>query len=542
MTTAALGILDGYGEAASAVAMVIADDGGSIDEWEPNAAAVMQVVPDPAEPHSGVRDMLDRSDVVLIDLSRTSDLEQVDRMLLAVASASHEYRLLVFLLVGNLPGHLDHRSRVLGPVMMWESGEDGRAGLLGSASTRWDGVVTAADIAPSLLHWWDPEDSRQPPEMTGRPVRLASAESDALGRVDELDAVLRARYRLRFAAVGTYVLYSTLVFLAALTVHVWRSPRLMPVGPLGLGVALVPIGLLVSPIAGLETTWVHLLTAAVATLLIVRLVMSFPSRPAGLTLGMLFGVGLLAVDVLLGSGIMRRSALGFGVMLGSRFYGIGNEYAGVAVGMTAVGLGALLQVAPRSRGIAIACGTGLVLVIGAPWWGANWGGSFAAACGMVALWLLAASRPRPGLVLGAVAALLAAGSVPPLLDLTRSASERSHIGMAMAQLFSEGAGSVADVVGRKVAMQLDTVGQAPWMLAGVALTVAVWWALLRAQGPGRRALRGQRYLGAGVAAAVIAGIVASVVNDSGLVAGSGALLVATGTMLFLADSPLRDTQ
>jgi hypothetical protein len=33
---------------------------------------------------------------------------------------------------------------------------------------------------------------------------------------------------------------------------------------------------------------------------------------------------------------------------------------------------------------------------------------------------------------------------------------------------------------------------------------------------------------------VIAGIVAAVVNDTGLIAGSGALIVATGTVLFLA--------
>jgi hypothetical protein len=542
MATGVLANLDRRGDGASPATLMIADEGGWIDEWQEIPAVAREGVVESAEVRSAVRGMLARSHVVLIDLSPIAELERVDGALVAVADASRDYRLLVFLLAGNLPGHLDHRSRALGPMVVWESEGDRGPGLLASASTRWDGVITAADVAPSLLHWLDPEGWQTPPGMTGRPMRIVAEAGDALVRLDEVDAALRARYRLRFAAVGAYVLYSLLVLLAALVPHVWRARRLTAVGALGLGMALVPVGLLVSPIAGLESTWLHLLAAAAATLLLIRLALSFPSRSAGLAFVTLFGAGLLAADVLLGSGLMRQSALGFGVMLGSRFYGVGNEYAGAVVGMTAVGLGALLQVAPRSKALAVACGTGLVLVIGAPWWGANWGWSFAAACSMVALWLLASARPLPRLVVGGTAVLLAAALLPPLLDLTRSAPERSHIGTTIASLLSQGTAPLADIVRRKAAMQLDTVGQAPWMLAGVVLAAAVWWALLHAEGAGRRALRGRRYLGAGITAAVIAGIVASVVNDSGLVAGSGSLLVATGTLLFLAESHLGDKQ
>jgi hypothetical protein len=301
-----------------------------------------------------------------------------------------------------------------------------------------------------------------------------------------------------------------------------------------MAMALAPMGLLVAPIAGLERTWAHLLVAAVATALLVRATLVLGRPSAGLALVMLFSAGLIAMDVLLGSALMRRSVLGFGVMLGSRFYGIGNEYAGVAVAMTAIGLGALMQTSPRSGKLAAACAVSLVLLIGAPWWGANWGWSFAAACGMVAVWLLAADRTRVALVAGSVAALAVAASLPAILDLARPAAERSHIGASAAALLWGDPASLADTIQRKLEMQLWTIGQAPWMLLCIPLTAVIWWALLRAGGAGRRALQGRRWLAAGIAGAVIAGIIASVVNDTGLVAGSGAITVATGTGLFLA--------
>jgi len=62
----------------------------------------------------------------------------------------------------------------------------------------------------------------------------------------------------------------------------------------------------------------------------------------------------------------------------------------------------------------------------------------------------------------------------------------------------------------------------------------VFWLQLRAGGPARRALGAQRALATGIWAALIAGVVAMVVNDSGPGAGFGAVLAAMGAVVFLA--------
>jgi hypothetical protein len=130
--------------------------------------------------------------------------------------------------------------------------------------------------------------------------------------------------------------------------------------------------------------------------------------------------------------------------------------------------------------------------------------------------------------------LALSGLAPAFLDMLTPARERSHIGAAADALLSGKGGMLADTMSRKVAMNFGVIGAAPWVLLLVVVAAAAAWAALRRGGPGRLALAGQRALSAGIAGAVAAGVVATVVNDSGLIAGAGAFVVALSAVLFLA--------
>lgn len=288
----------------------------------------------------------------------------------------------------------------------------------------------------------------------------------------------------------------------------------------------------------MPSTWSS--TAAIAAGL--GLVAASANRPPGegLAVAYLVGAAIIVSDVLHGSPLMRKSALEMGIMTGSRFYGIGNEYMGALVGMTVIGLGAILQITGgNGRGWLVwALGAFVVLVIGAPFWGANWGGSLTAAAGMLALWLLCLPEVKARHVAAAVGLLAGSTVLPALLDLLRPAAERSHIGTAAGALLAGQAAGLAETVVRKAGIALRVVGAAPWSLVGAALVAAVFWLQLRAGGPARRVLQGKRALAAGIAAALIAGVVAMLVNDSGPAAGFGAILVALGAVVFLAAHPV----
>lgn len=174
---------------------------------------------------------------------------------------------------------------------------------------------------------------------------------------------------------------------------------------------------------------------------------------------------------------------------GSRFYGIGNEYVGVMGAMTAIGLGALLQESPRRVWLAVALGAAAALAIGAPWWGANWGGYVATVAGLMAVWVLANRRRARAAAAGAALVLVGA-AIPAVLDLVRPAAERTHIGTAAAALLKGQTGMLADTVWRKVQMNWGLLRMAGGWWAAVPVALAGGWAVLRSDGPARESAGG----------------------------------------------------
>src|SRR5690606_17730430 len=119
----------------------------------------------------------------------------------------------------------------------------------------------------------------------------------------------------------------------------------------------------------------------------------------------------------LGGYLAVRSPLGYSLVGGARYYGIGNEFMGILLGAAVVALGGMLQrfhVSRRPATLMMAAGlAGLVVVLGASRMGANFGGALAAAVTAVTAVTALQEEPlrlgsRVILPAGAAAALTAA--------------------------------------------------------------------------------------------------------------------------------------
>jgi len=408
-------------------------------------------------------------------------------------------------------------------------------GVLNSASTRWTGLVSPADLSPTLMAWWGAASGSDAP-ATGRMLSVElERDSKRLSRLDRLDSMLTDRYRLRVPMAKLYGVYGLLAALAGVALAVWRR-RTRFLGAAALGVAFVPVGLAIAaPIPpGHDALYLGVSLAIAVAFGLLGSASARRGPTFGLALAMLLGAGLIAADVLNGSPLMRLSALEMGIMMGSRFYGIGNEYMGALVGMTVIGLGAMVQVAPSRGRLAAMIGAFVALVIGLACWGANWGGSFTAAVGLLALWLLSVPRVKARHVAAALALLAGSVVVPAALDLLNAPPNRSHIGASAAALLSGSTAGLGDTITRKAAIVLKVIRVAPWSGLAALIAAGVFWLQLRRGAPARRALEGHCFLTAGIAAALIAGVVAMLINDSGPAAGMGAILAALGAVVFLA--------
>lgn len=489
---------------------------------------------------------LHRYPVVLVDLGDFPDaleagaqvatlkaaIAHLDGLLDRALAAAKEHKACLWLLSCSSPRSKDPEFHALGPVMTYRTGGDQEAGLLSSPSTRWPGVIAPSDFAPSLLASMGLPASDSGAQPAGRPVRVAP-DAHRLEALDRLDRLLTARYQVRVLAAQCYVAYGLVVVLGVLWLALARRPsRAFAAAALGLG--FVPVGLLIGAAAPPEATSVYLALAAVVALGLGLLGVAWRDQTRGLAIAMLAGTAVIAADLALGSRLMRGSALEMGVMLGSRYYGIGNEYMGALVGLATIGLGSLLQVAPRAGWVAACGGALLSLAVGTPLLGANWGGCVTVASGFLALWLLLQPRRGVGQIALAVLALAAAAVAPGALDLLVPPEARSHIGPSFAAALQGDGASLAETIHRKLAIAWSLLRAAPWSLAAAGLAGLAFWGLLRPDGRARRALRGLPAVNAGIASALIAAAMAMAVNDSGPAAALGAVLAALAAVVSLA--------
>jgi hypothetical protein len=413
-------------------------------------------------------------------------------------------------------------------------------GVLLSASTRRTPFVQLIDVAPTVLRDLG---RPRPPVMAGQPWLTAiggpRATATRVAALVDRDRAAVAQLRLtapffELLVAGQFVLYP----LAAMAV------RRRPAGPrrdrplrgtelAGLAAAAV---LVASYLANLVPWWRagHPLPAllgalAVADAAVVALAAAGPWRrhplgPAGAVAGLT--AGALTVDLLTGARLQLASIAGYSPLVAGRFAGIGN--IAFAVFATAALLLATVLAAGRSRRTAMAVvaavGTTAVVVDGAPIFGSDVGGVLALVPAFALLgMLLAGVRVTARRVLAAAVAAVVAVTAFGLLDYARPADAQTHLGRFTGQLLHGGASSVVE---RKARDEVGTLTSSVLTLLvplAVAILVGV---LLRPPGWLRGAFARAPALQAGLVATLVMGIVAALVNDSGVIVPAAAMTVA----------------
>ncbi|HHV54299.1 MAG TPA: hypothetical protein GXX55_02445 [Firmicutes bacterium] len=413
---------------------------------------------------------------------------------------------------------------------------------------------------------------------TGRAwvVEPASSAAAVLRELGELAARTTAVSATRPGILRGYVLAWIIVSLVSLAVllhgattapppgsarRAWLAVSRVPLSLAILSLTLVPLALMVaSPIyshgAGLALTAILAGSALVSAGL---LALWRRPYPALLWVAGLLVAGLIT-DTLTGSNWMRRSVLGYDPAVGARYYGIGNEYMGILVGATTLFwtglLDRLMVSAGRERALpsvgrwVLARGVGLVggltvLAVGLPFWGANFGGALTAAAAWAVAMLGvreergARERHRRGFGLTGrnwvwvLLALLVLVAALVVLDASRPAAVRSHLGLLAEAVKTGGIGVLLQTVDRKLATNLKIMRYSIWTW-GFAIGLVVLTLLFLRPTPGfRRLLADRPCLARGMMASTVASLVAFAANDSGVVAAATTLLVPASGLLIL---------
>ena len=246
-------------------------------------------------------------------------------------------------------------------------------------------------------------------------------------------------------------------------------------------------------------------------------------------------VALHLVDLVTGAHLEWNTAFGYSATIGIRFVGQGNMTFSQLTAAAVIFAGLLAWQVPTRRGvrIAVALLAVTVIVMGAPFWGNDFGGAVAAAPGFALLaWLLLGHRLRWRTVWVLVGVLVAAGLVVGAVDLLRPPDQRSHVGKFFEKAGTDFGGATL-VLRRKASENLSTLGHSLLLFALVALAVLVvylWWVKPRSL----RALSAQ--VSTARITAISLGIVAVLgfaLNDSGITIPGMMAAVAEATVVIL---------
>ncbi len=422
----------------------------------------------------------------------------------------------------------------LAPVIM--VGKGVQRGVLTSPSTRQRGLVTLADIAPTVLEYFNiPKGQR----MVGQAMTVVPSENP-IAALQRLDEWIAGRNQAVAPVAVLITVWQVVAVVAALVAMMRKgdfshSPILpFPHSPalsfLLLGAVAIPLSaLLVSPLAAWGTAAVVALTLAL-TCALAGVFLLTPDALSSLRWLTAFAYLGLIVDALINGRLAAASILGNSFATGTRFYGVGNEYAGylIATALITAGLSSFLEEKSWRPWV---WAFPLTFILGCAGWGANFGGASTAAVACTVAVVKARSKrfEWQQLLLVMILATVAIAAVVGWEWLNAPESQ-SHIGRTLSH--ADG-GSLLQIAKRKLQMGWYVIRYTPFnyplLLAIPVIASVLHWR----RGRLKAALAQHRAFDACMVAGVVGSIVALILNDSGIVMAGTMLGTLVPALMFI---------
>lgn len=332
----------------------------------------------------------------------------------------------------------------------------------------------------------------------------------AIGILFIFAVFLKKKYRQVFAWIGGLLTYTMLVFTLILLY--------LPTAVLG-----------VSP-------FVYTAYAAAASLflsLILHIAIKDKLK-ATFAICLMLVIGL-STDILMDSHFIKQSVLGYDPIIGARFYGIGNEYAGIFIGCSIMAFGCLKELCgdKLNRGIGIMAFTACTLLLGLTSLGANFGGAIAGASGyLLAYFLVYGIKFNKRNSSIGITVLCATALLLVFAD-SLGISSQSHIGGLVKETQANGLVIITSTIQRKVSMNLRLIRYTIWTKVLLCIIAAISIMFFRPVKLLGKVFSRYRYLKYSWISIAASGIVGFAVNDSGIVLAATAMIYAAFTMLIL---------
>ena len=514
---------------------------------------------DPGVVRASVEAAWTRAGVVMVEMSDLERAEQA-RLESTPAQGDAQFRRAVQAadrLFGQLLSTVDPAHdlvMVLGPTAPLDEEQLTVFGMTGpgiergwarSPTTRRDGFVTLTDVAPTIL---DQLGIDRPSSMNDTPA-ASSADGEPLAA--RRDTMVRDNDRAVFrdSATGPITVAFILLLVVLLLLIAWcvgrgtgweRWLRLCCLVVLAVPSAIFLSGLL--PYGPFSTPTFGLAILVVA--LVVALVASAVGRLDLVAAPLIVGAAtvlVLAVDIISGGPLQLNTVFGYSPIVAGRFAGYGNQAFSILTISSLLVATAGWEIWARRRPgsgngpriVAVVTFFCIVVVLdGAPMFGADVGGVLASVPAFAVCTLLLAGRPIRARLIALIGVATAGVLVLfAAIDLSRPVESRTHLGRFAAKVLD---GDVMVILQRKLEANVSILTSTIWT---IVIPVALLFLAYLTWRPNRMLQRINARFDAfhafGVSALTL-GILAWALNDSGVAIPAMMLTVALPYTGYLA--------
>lgn len=457
-----------------------------------------------------------------------------DRVVASVSKDLDPRRDLLVVLAPVAPEVPDQPPAFVPVIMLGPGG----AGLATAASTHRDGIVTVMDVSATIVEAMGVTPITA---MVGSPiVRVAASPSGLAGRVallERMNDTAVAIELVRVALVNTFIITTVIVLLGSALI-LYRGARDLPSQARTVARALLVLIPCLPLASVLEfAVWsrppsafaVLGLLIAVAAVVWGAALLSGRGRHVALPLIVVSGLTtiVLVVDQWLGAPLSFAGTFGYSPLYGARYYGIGNEMAGLLLGSAMVACALVLDTWRDAGWVRHvrnwgwpALGAIVLLASAAPFFGANIGAVAWMTVGFLVGWLLLTGRRvwtwRNALIVVVAVVIIVAGLAA--IDLLGTSGSVTHLGRAIRD--ASGAGGLSGLwalVARKADTNLRVFGRTNWTWLLLAVLLLLGYMRWRPRGEFAAMLRENPAYSAALGAALFAGVVGYFTEDSGII-------------------------
>lgn len=440
----------------------------------------------------------------------------------------------------------------LAPIMTWQHGQG--KGWLRCATTRQAGIISHVDILPSILHYFELNEWANFPgkSFVNRTASNYSMKTNTVaGDVEHVTAffehmhLIFGIYEQRRTIISVYLSIMIVCLVLATLYGLYIQYRQghargeFKNHSACQFIHIVMGAILLTPVFFL---WFSMLTYPIAPLVWISLLLSvsvicswvlyrFVSQLRFLFIIAVLNAEMIILDTWRDSVWMQRSFLGYDPIIGARFYGLGNEYAGILAGSVLLAVTIYLLRYKKSKFVWVLLVYGLVIyTIFAPHLGTNAGAMIATSIAfIVSIVLFFPMR----LSMSRFLAFLGIGILCVIgLAFLHVRGEHTHIGAAMRLVAQGDMASFGDIIMRKVHMNMKLIRVSLWgkLLTTSLLVLAVLGWRLHKKKPQSPM---ERVWSSGFRAMIVGALMFLLVNDSGVVAAGAMMIFITFPYLYI---------